>query len=90
MATTFNLDYCGLLTISNDALYNYTKNQKVSSAYCKPFENTKEKTCREAQCTIYIPILNKVKDYNVPFFCPTQCSAATYLRVITAFKEKIF
>ena len=26
-----------LFNISNDALYNYTKSQKVSSAYCKPF-----------------------------------------------------
>ena len=32
--------------ISNAALYNYTKSQKVSSVYCKPFWHSREKTCR--------------------------------------------
>ena len=32
-----NLGYCKLQTISNDALYDYTKSQKVSSACCKLF-----------------------------------------------------
>ena len=35
-----------LSTISYDALYNYTKSQKISAAYCKPFQHSKEKTCR--------------------------------------------
>ena len=39
-----NVDYCSLLTISNDAIYNYTKSQKVSSAYCKLFQHSKEIT----------------------------------------------
>ena len=30
----------------DDALYNYTKCQKVSSAYCKPFYDSQAKTCR--------------------------------------------
>ena len=47
-------DYCQLKTVSNDALYNYTKRQKISSAYCK---HSKAKTCKEgAHCS-----LNRVK-----------------------------
>ena len=37
------LGYCQINTVSNDALYNYTKSQKVSSAYCKPFWHYKAK-----------------------------------------------
>ena len=38
------LGYCQLKTILNDALYNYTKSQKVSSVYWKPFWHSREKT----------------------------------------------
>ena len=38
-----NIAYCGLEAISNDTLYNNTKNQKVSLAYFKPFQHSKEK-----------------------------------------------
>ena len=44
-------------TVSYDALYNYTKSQKISSAYCKPFWHSKAKACREGEhCS-----LNRVK-----------------------------
>ena len=59
-------------TVSNHALYNYTKSQKVSSAYCKPFWHSKAKTCGGgAHCSlvkavqslenicIYIPAVGK-------------------------------
>ena len=49
--------YCQLKTVSDDALYNYTKRQKISSAYCKLFWHSKAKTCRKgAHCS-----LNRVK-----------------------------
>ena len=35
--------YCGPKTLSNDALYNYNKSQKVSSAYCKLFGTARQK-----------------------------------------------
>ena len=40
------LGYCQLKTVSNDALHNYTKSQKVSSTYCEPFWHSKAKTCK--------------------------------------------
>ena len=38
-------------TISNDALYNYTKSQKVSSVYYKPFRQSRDFLLRQAQFT---------------------------------------
>ena len=54
---------CHGLVWWNDALYNYTKNQKVSLVYYKPFLYSKEETCRGAQCAP--TSLNRVNDKSI-------------------------
>ena len=58
---------------SNDALYNYTKSQKVSLVYWKPFWHRREKTCKGggAQCPIKICIIVS-REYD--FFSPYRRS----------------
>ena len=53
------------LKISNDALYNYAKSRKISSANWRTFQHSKEKTCRGHNSSTKIPppheSLNTVK-----------------------------
>ena len=54
MATTLVTMDCKL-KISNDALYNYAKSRKISSANWRTFQHSKEKTCRGHNSPTKIP-----------------------------------
>ena len=57
METTLITVHCKLFQMMPYIII--TESQKVSSAYCKPFQHSKEKTCRGG--TMCLPSLNRVK-----------------------------